>query len=459
MRGVVAAVVLAVAAGAAWAETAVVGGAVPAGAGTSAAAAPAKTEGAAGAGVAAMRAGEDATTGGAGAATASGATQDAAPSVAAPTFPPDDIRATMPPGLRGTGNLGVVIERASGSVLVVDQTARAALCRVEGLGDLSHASVTFSPDERFAFVFGRDGGLSKVDILTCTLAARVVEAKNAIGGAISDDGRIVAVSNYEPGGVKLFDAGTLAPVADIPMGGKTVGLADVPGGRFVVANWDTGAVWVIEPVAGAAPKVTVVEGVGRNPYDALMVAGRTFIVGLFGEKGLAAVDLWADPPKVQRFLPDYGKDQADLPVYKMPHLQGWTLAGAQFALPAVGLHQLLWVDAATLAEAGRTDLAGQPVFALSRPDQREVWVNFAPPDNGTVQVIDAESHAVKDTLSPGRAILHMEFTPRGREVWLSARDDNRIIVLDARTRETLAEIPARAPSGIFFTARAHRSGL
>ena len=77
---------------------------------------------------------------------------------------------------RGTGDLGVVIERASGSVLVVDQSDRAALCRVEGLGDLSHASLTFSPDERFAYVFGRDGGLSKVDILTCALTARIVQA-------------------------------------------------------------------------------------------------------------------------------------------------------------------------------------------------------------------------------------------------------------------------------------------
>ena len=42
---------------------------------------------------------------------------------------------------RGTGDLGVVIERASGKVQVVDTTARASLGTVAGLGDLSHASV------------------------------------------------------------------------------------------------------------------------------------------------------------------------------------------------------------------------------------------------------------------------------------------------------------------------------
>ena len=120
------------------------------------------------------------------------------------------------PVLRGTGNLGVVIERATGSALVVDQTAHAAIGRVEGLGDLSHASLVYSPDERFAYVFGRDGALSKIDILEHRVVARVQQAGNSIGGAISDDGRLVAVSNYEPGGVRVFDAETLTQVADIP---------------------------------------------------------------------------------------------------------------------------------------------------------------------------------------------------------------------------------------------------
>ncbi|RMF04897.1 MAG: protein nirF, partial [Alphaproteobacteria bacterium] len=65
--------------------------------------------------------------------------------------------------LRGTGDLALVIERASGSVLIADTTAHEIVQRVEGLGDLSHASAVYSRDERHAFVFGRDGGLTKVD--------------------------------------------------------------------------------------------------------------------------------------------------------------------------------------------------------------------------------------------------------------------------------------------------------
>lgn len=361
--------------------------------------------------------------------------------------------------IRATGDLGLVVEREAGSLLLVDQSDRAAIGRIEGLGDLSHASMVFSPDERFAYVFGRDGGLTKVDLLTKSIVKRIIQAGNSIGGAISDDGRLIAVSNYEPGGVKVFDAETLEQVADIPAGGKTVGIADVPGSRFIWAVWDTGQAVIADFSGDGEPQITTIDGIGANPYDGLMVGGRTYIAGLFGEKGLTAIDLWADPPAARRILPDYGRNEPDLPVYKMPHLQGWTLAGETYALPAVGIHQVLWADAATGAETGRTDVAGQPVFVTARPDGRELWVNFAPPDNGKVQVIDAMTHEVKETLEPGRGTLHMEFTPRGREVWLSARDDNKIVIYDSRSYEKIAEIDALAPSGIFFTARAHRSGL
>ena len=185
--------------------------------------------------------------------------------------------------LTATGDLGLVIERATGSLVLVDRSDRAAVGRIEGLGDLSHASLTYSPDERFAYVFGRDGGLTKVDVLTRAIVARTVQAGNSIGGAISDDGKLVAVSNYEPGGVKVFDADTLALVADVPMPGKTIGLVDVPGRRFAWAVWDTGEVFLGD-FSGAEPVVTPLGNAGKNPFDAVLTDdAHTYLVGLFGE--------------------------------------------------------------------------------------------------------------------------------------------------------------------------------
>ena len=62
-------------------------------------------------------------------------------------------------------------------------------------------------------------------------------------------------------------------------------------------------------------------------------------------------------------------------------------------------------------------------------------------------------------LRPGRAVLHLEFTPRGEQVWVSSRDDNVVVIYDTETIGELARIPATHPSGIFFTARALMTGF
>ena len=370
-------------------------------------------------------------------------------------------------GTRGTGDLGVVIERASGSLQIVETSGNSSLGRVDGLGDLSHASVVYSRDARYAYVFGRDGGLTRVDILEGRIAARKLQSGNSIGGAISQDGRLVAVSNYEPGGVRVFDAQTLELVADIPAtwgGGtqrsKVIGLVDAPGQRFVFALWDAGEIWVLDMSDRAQPQIRKFENIGRNPYDALITGdGRYYIAGLFGEDGLALLDLWDLDAGVRRILPHYGKGEQKLPVYKMPHLEGWAVAGDLAFVPAVGRHEVLVIDMRNWQEAGRIAVHGQPVFVMARPDGRQVWVNFALPNNDTVQVIDTRSLAVVRQIQPGKGVLHMEFEPRGEEVWLSVRDEDRVEVYDTRSFERKCALPASKPSGIFFTSRAHRIGL
>jgi protein NirF len=369
--------------------------------------------------------------------------------------------------LRGTGDLGIVIERTAGAVQVIETTGRTSLGRIEGLGDLSHASATFSRDGRYAFVFGRDGGLSKLDLLTRRLVKRVVQAGNSIGGAISQDGSLIAVSNYEPGGVRIFDAQTLAPVADIPAiygangaRSKVVGLVDAPGNRFVFSLYDAGEIWIADVAQPDTPVITKFADVGQQPYDALITPdGRTYIAGLFGEDGLAMLDLWRPEGGVRRLLDGYGRGEEPLPVYKMPHLEGWARAGDRIFLPAVGRHELLVLDATTFTEIGRIPVHGQPIFAVARPDGRQVWVNFAHPLNDTVQIIDTQSLEIVHALQPGKAVMHLEFTPRGENVWISVRDADRVDIYDTDNFARIGSVTADKPSGIFLTARANRIGL
>lgn len=368
--------------------------------------------------------------------------------------------------LRGTGDLGIVIERETGSIQILDTTHQVSLSKVAGLGDLSHASAVFSRDGRYAYVFSRDGGLTKINLLTHRIDKHLVQAGNSIGGAISQDGRYVAAQNYTPGGVKIFDAATLALVADIPAAfgagqlSKVVGLVDAPGNKFVFSLFDAGEIWVVDISDPLNPSIQKFPA-GKQPYDGLITPdGRYYIAGLFGEDSLALLDLWHLEYGTKRILDGYGRHgEEKMPVYKMPHLRGWAVAGTRAYLPAIGHHEVLVVDTQSWQQVGRIPMAGQPVFAIARPDGQQVWVSFAFPDNGLVQVINTETHQIAKTLKPGRAVLHLEFTPRGEAAWVSSRDDNKLIIYDTATLEEITQLPASAPSGIFFTNRAGKIGF
>jgi protein NirF len=368
--------------------------------------------------------------------------------------------------LRGVGDMGLIIERASGRIQIVETTTKTILNQTAGLGDLSHASAVYSRDGRYAYIFGRDGGLSKIDLLDGDLENRVMQSGNSIGGAISQDGSLVAVSNYTPGGVRIFNSETLQLVADIPAIGedgeasKVVGLVDAPGQKFVFSLFDAGEIWIADMNDPNHPVIKKFLNIGEKPYDGLITPdGRYYIAGLFGEDGLSLLDLWNIESGVKKILKNYGKGEKRLPVYKMPHLEGWAMAGGMAFFPAVGRHEIMVVDTENWQEITRIPVHSQPIFAMGRPDGRQIWVNFAFPDNDTLQVIDVASLALVKTLKPGKGVMHMEFTPRGEHIWVSVRDMDRVDVYHTDSFKLLKTLPAEKPSGIFFSSRAHKIGL
>jgi len=366
-----------------------------------------------------------------------------------------------------TGDMGLIIERAIGKISIIETTHRTKIATIDDLGDLSHASAVYSRDERYAYIFGRDGGLTKIDMVTQRIVKRVMQSGNSIGGAISQDGTMVAVSNYSPGGVKIFSADTLDLIADIPAvvdasdkQSKVVGLVDAPGNKFVFSLYEGDQIWIADMSDPKSPKITKFRDTGSQPYDALITPdGRYYIAGLYGEDGLALLDLWHPEQGVKHILADYGRGTQKMPVYKMPHLEGWAMAGNLAFIPAVGRNQVVVMDATSWREIGRIDVHGQPVFVMARPDGRHIWVNFAFPNNDTLQVIDVDTLKIIQNLKPGKAVLHMEFTPRGEEVWVSVRDEDKVQVYDTQSFEKRAEMAVDKPSGIFFTSRAHKIGL
>jgi protein NirF len=302
-------------------------------------------------------------------------------------------------------------------------------------------------------------------MLQARIVKRVMQSGNAIGGSISQDGRIVVAQNYTPGGIKAFDAETLELLSEVPAEyapgklSKVVGLADLPGNKFAYALFDGDEIWVSD-FSNPVKPVTQRFPAGRAPYDGLVTPnGRHYLAGLFGEDGVALLDAWQPEKGARKILQNYGRGNEKLPVFKMPHLRGWSLAAGRAWLPAIGHHEVLVVDALTWQETARVPVKGQPVFVMASPDGRQIWVNFAFPDNGWVQVIDTLTGIIVKTLEPGKAVLHMEFTPRGEHVWVSSRDDNTVSIYDTRNFERIGQLPVNAPSGIFFTHRAGRIGF
>ncbi len=107
-----------------------------------------------------------------------------------------------------------------------------------------------------------------------------------------------------------------------------------------------------------------------------------------------------------------------------------------------------WNSRSNPVAAGRTPVHGQPVFTVARPDGRQVWVDFAHPPNDTVQVIDVPALEIAHEFRPGKAVMHLEVTPRGERVWIWLRDEDRVEVYDTASFARLAALPVAKSSGL-----------
>ncbi|HWQ70604.1 MAG TPA: cytochrome D1 domain-containing protein, partial [Patescibacteria group bacterium] len=178
----------------------------------------------------------------------------------------------------GTASLVVVIERQAGSVLVIDSSRHELLGRISGLGNLTHATVKFSPDARYAYVIGREAQVSKIDLLALKLVKQVDGGKLGIGGVISQDGRYVVLSNYVPGEVRILDADTLELVKSIPalyrdpsekdgkdLPSRVVGLVDAPGNLLIFSLMDANSIWVVDAGKKEFPVIQKFSDVGKMP--------------------------------------------------------------------------------------------------------------------------------------------------------------------------------------------------
>jgi protein NirF len=368
----------------------------------------------------------------------------------------------------GTASLVVVVERQAGSVLIIDSSRHELLGRISGLGNLTHATVKFSPDARYAYVLDRVGQVSKIDLLTLKLVKQVNAGKLSVGGVISQDGKYVALSNYVPGEVRILDADTLELVKTIPalhadgsgkeLPSRVVGLVDAPGNLLVFSLMDANSIWVVDAGKKEFPVVRKFSDVGKTPYDALISPdGRYYLAGFLDSNWMGLLDTWR-LERVTPILAEQGKGP-EIPLWKIPHLKGWALAGRLAFLPALKREVALVYSTLDWTPLTPIPISGTALYTVVRPDGRQVWVDIIGKNGDLIDVIDVDSMKVMKTLNPGPGATHPQFTPKGDAAYVSLMDGGKVVVYDTATFQVLKEIPADHPSGIFFANRAHKFGM
>lgn len=361
----------------------------------------------------------------------------------------------------GTASLVVIIERQAGSVLIIDSSRHELLGRVSGLGNLTHATVKFSPDARYAYVLGREGEVSKIDLLTLKLVKKVSAGKLSVGGVISQDGKYVALSNYVPGEVRILDADTLELIKTIPalytdgsdkdgkeLPSRVVGLVDAPGNLLVFSLMEANSIWVVDAGKKEFPVIRKFADVGKTPYDALISPdGRYYLAGFLDSNWMGLLDTWR-LDRVTPILAEQGKGP-EVPLWKIPHLKGWAITGRLAFLPALKREVALVYSTLDWTPLTPIPISGTALYTVARPDGRQVWVDIIGKNGDLIDVIDVDSMKVIKTLNPGPGATHPQFTPKGDAAYVSLMDGGKVVVYDTATYQVLKEFPADHPPGSF----------
>ena len=380
----------------------------------------------------------------------------------------------------GTASLMLIVERESGSVLVIESSTHTLLGRVTGLGNLTHGTIKFSKDGRYAYVIGRDATVSKIDLLTLNVVKQVKGGDDSVGGVMSQDGKYLALSNYSPGEVRILDSETLDTVKIIPAvmkiplnppfsngeitQSRVVGLVDAPGNLLIFSLMDSDSIWVVDANNKEFSVVRKFTDVGKTPYDALITPdGRYYLAGFLNSNEMGILDTW-DMSEVRKISTINIKNSGEegtttVPLWKIPHLKGWAIAGGIAVLPAVQREVVLVYDTRDWHLLKEIPLVGTALYTVASPDNRFVWVDIAGKNGDIIQVIDLKTLSVIKTFSPGKGATHPQFTSKGNAAYISLMDEDKVVVYNPVTFEKRKEFEAHSPSGIFSTERIHKFGM
>ncbi|MBI3929584.1 MAG: c-type cytochrome [Armatimonadetes bacterium] len=297
-----------------------------------------------------------------------------------------------------------------------------------------HGGVKFDPAGNFFLIPARDGWIGRYDLgrgyfgsVRACLYLRNI--------ALSRDGKTILAASWLPPGVACLDARTLTLKKWIPVEGRISAVYELHGRDAAVFTFED------RPLLGVLDTQTL--AVIYHPLDEpledfFIDPLERFVVGTSrAGTRLRAVD-----------LKDF-QTRFEHRVDGMPHLFSaafWYDRGDfYFATPHIGGFITVW-KLYDWAFVNRIDLGGKGFFLRTHGETPYLWA-----DRGDDQLvlIDKRDHSLRTlTLSPGKKLLHTEFSGKGEMAYVSVLDrDGALIVVDTATLQERARIGACMPVG------------
>lgn len=349
--------------------------------------------------------------------------------------------------------LMVIVEKDAEKLVFMDGTTHEVLGRIHDIGFQPHTSV-YSPDARYMYIIARNGWFTKIDLNTLEPLESISVGENSRGTAISDNGKYIAIGNYDPGNVVIVDAATMEVLKTIPTSGELdgvhvesrVGAVVEKNNDFIVALKDLNSVWVID---GDEPTFEVVEkyadiGDNQTPlHDAYLTPdGKHYLVAAMG-----ANTVWVLNTETWEAV-------GEVKTGETPHTGPGATWGTTTYVPAIGEGLITAIDTTTWEPKAYIETSGPGLFIRSYPNDPSypyVWADTAFGDHhDEIYVIDARTNEIVKTITPvpGESSWHPEFTLDGQFVYVVSQTANEIEVYDAHTFEIVKRIEADTPSAV-----------
>ena len=346
----------------------------------------------------------------------------------------------------------VVVEKDAEKLLFIDGSTHEPVGRIHDIGFQPHTSV-FSPDEQYMYIISRDGWLTKINLDDLSIVSTVSVGENSRGTALTEDGKYLAIGNYEPGNVVILDAKTMEILKEVDLIGEKdgervssrAGAVVESGQKIIVALKDLTSVWVIDTDQDfeVTHKFGGIGGDIPALHDGYLTPeGKHFIVASQGSKTAWVLDTENLEPI------------AEIETGETPHTGPGATWGNTTYVPALGEGLITAIDMNTWTVKARIKTGGPGLFIRSYPNDPAypyVWADTAFGDyDDEIYVIDARVNEIVKTLKPveGKNSWHPEFTYDGSFVYVVSQAGNEVVVYDAYTFDVVKRIEADTPSAV-----------